>query len=46
MNLNTSAYAMLQWACASIGAIMVTVNPAYRPHELVGELFIQLCIDV
>lgn len=30
-----SAYAMLQWACASIGAILVTVNPAYRIHELV-----------
>lgn len=30
-----SAYAMLQWACASIGAILVTVNPAYRLHELV-----------
>ena len=30
-----SAYAMLQWACASVGAILVTVNPAYRIHELV-----------
>ena len=27
---------MLQWACASIGAILVTINPAYRIHELVG----------
>lgn len=35
---NTSAYAMLQWACASIGAILVTVNPAYRLQELVGTL--------
>ncbi|KAH6900892.1 acyl-CoA synthetase [Coprinopsis sp. MPI-PUGE-AT-0042] len=35
---NTSAYAMLQWACASIGAILVTVNPAYRLHELVNAL--------
>ncbi|EAU81427.2 acyl-CoA synthetase [Coprinopsis cinerea okayama7 len=35
---NTSAYAMLQWACASIGAILVTINPAYRLHELVGAL--------
>jgi acyl-CoA synthetase (AMP-forming)/AMP-acid ligase II len=26
---------MLQWACASIGAILVTVNPAYRVEELV-----------
>ena len=30
-----SAYAILQWACASIGAILVTVNPAYRTNELV-----------
>ena len=27
---------MLQWACASIGAILVTLNPAYRLPELVG----------
>ena len=27
---------MLQWACASIGAILVTINPAYRAQELVG----------
>lgn len=26
---------MLQWACASIGAILVTLNPAYRLTELV-----------
>ena len=26
---------MLQWACANIGAILVTVNPAYRVEELV-----------
>jgi len=32
---NTSAYAMLQWACASVGAILVTINPAYRIHELI-----------
>ncbi|TFY57579.1 hypothetical protein EVG20_g8486 [Dentipellis fragilis] len=32
------AYAMLQWACARIGAILVTVNPAYRVHELVNTL--------
>lgn len=31
-----SAYAMLQWACARVGAILVTVNPAYRTHEIVG----------
>lgn len=33
-----SAYATLQWACASIGAILVTINPAYRLHELVCTL--------
>ncbi|KAK0496216.1 hypothetical protein EDD18DRAFT_1074084 [Armillaria luteobubalina] len=32
---NNSAYATLQWACASIGAILVTINPAYRVNELV-----------
>lgn len=26
---------MLQWACASLGAILVTLNPAYRLPELV-----------
>lgn len=36
-----SAYATLQWACASIGAILVTINPAYRTHELVGYLFLE-----
>ena len=30
-----SAYACLQWACARIGAILVTLNPAYRLPELV-----------
>ncbi|KAI0037148.1 acyl-CoA synthetase [Vararia minispora EC-137] len=35
---NNSAYAMLQWACASIGAILATINPAYRVHELVNTL--------
>jgi len=35
---NSSPYAMLQWACASIGATLVTMNPAYRLHELVGAL--------
>ncbi|KAF7289906.1 hypothetical protein MIND_01365500 [Mycena indigotica] len=35
---NNSAYAMLQWACASIGAILVTINPAYRVHELASVL--------
>lgn len=35
---NNSAYAMLQWACARVGAILVTLNPAYRAHELVATL--------
>ncbi|KAG6865443.1 hypothetical protein C0991_002519 [Blastosporella zonata] len=35
---NNSSYAMLQWACAHIGAILVTLNPAYRAHELVSAL--------
>ncbi|TFY59061.1 hypothetical protein EVJ58_g6018 [Rhodofomes roseus] len=35
---NNSAYAVLQWACASIGAIVVTLNPAYRLPELVSTL--------
>ena len=37
-HLSPSAYAMLQWACSSVGAILVTINPAYRIHELVGWL--------
>ncbi|KAF8970222.1 hypothetical protein BDZ97DRAFT_1694974 [Flammula alnicola] len=35
---NNSAYAMLQWACASIGAVLVTLNPAYRLTELAATL--------
>ncbi|CDO75737.1 hypothetical protein BN946_scf184921.g13 [Trametes cinnabarina] len=35
---NNSAYACLQWACASIGAILVTLNPAYRLPELINTL--------
>jgi acyl-CoA synthetase (AMP-forming)/AMP-acid ligase II len=35
---NNSAYACLQWACASIGAILVTLNPAYRLKELTSTL--------
>ncbi|TCD68700.1 putative NRPS-like protein biosynthetic cluster [Steccherinum ochraceum] len=35
---NNSAYAMLQWACASIGAILVTLNPAYRLNEFISTL--------
>lgn len=41
-HLSPSAYAMLQWACAGIGAILVTINPAYRIHELVGWLTLHL----
>lgn len=33
---NNSAYATLQWACARIGAILVTINPAYHTKELVS----------
>lgn len=33
-----SAYAQLQWACSIIGAILVTINPAYKVHELVSPL--------
>lgn len=35
---NNSAYALLQWACASVGAILVTLNPTYRLPELVEAL--------
>ncbi|KAF8553800.1 acyl-CoA synthetase [Imleria badia] len=35
---NNSSYALLQWACASVGAILVTLNPAYRVNELVNTL--------
>ncbi|KAJ7637134.1 hypothetical protein FB45DRAFT_789374 [Roridomyces roridus] len=35
---NNSSYAMLQWAAAHIGAILVTINPAYRINELAGVL--------
>ncbi|THU80525.1 acetyl-CoA synthetase-like protein [Dendrothele bispora CBS 962.96] len=35
---NNSAYAMLQWAVARIGAVLVTINPAYRVNELAETL--------
>ncbi|KAI0674518.1 acyl-CoA synthetase [Trametes maxima] len=35
---NNSAYASLQWACASVGVVLVTLNPAYRLPELVNTL--------
>ena len=31
---------MLQWATARIGAILVTLNPAYRGNEIVDALAI------
>jgi hypothetical protein len=37
---------MLQWACASIGAILVTINPAYRTQELVGCLGVSTKLGV
>jgi len=37
---NNSAYAMLQWACASVGAVLVTLNPAYRLNEFVRVLLL------
>lgn len=45
-HLSPSAYAMLQWACASIGAILVTINPAYRTQELVGGLGVSTRLGV
>ena len=38
MAVTASAYALLQWACARVGAILVTLNPAYRAPELVSDL--------
>ncbi|KAG8713907.1 hypothetical protein FRC08_012656 [Ceratobasidium sp. 394] len=35
---NCSAYGVLQWACARIGAIIVTMNPAYKMHEILAAL--------
>ncbi|KDQ20227.1 hypothetical protein BOTBODRAFT_101410 [Botryobasidium botryosum FD-172 SS1] len=35
---NNSAYAMLQWACARAGAVIVTINPAYKVHELIAAM--------
>ena len=36
--VTVSAYALLQWACARVGAILVTLNPGYRAPELVSDL--------
>lgn len=46
LTFSPSAYAMLQWACASIGAIMVTINPAYRTQELVSCLGVSTGLGV
>ncbi|KAG8709252.1 hypothetical protein FRC09_000780 [Ceratobasidium sp. 395] len=35
---NCSAYGVLQWACARIGVILVTMNPAYKMHEILAAL--------
>ncbi|KAF8608096.1 acyl-CoA synthetase [Ceratobasidium sp. AG-I] len=35
---NCSAYAVLQWACARMGAVLVTMNPAYKMHEIISAL--------
>ncbi|KIY47303.1 acetyl-CoA synthetase-like protein [Fistulina hepatica ATCC 64428] len=35
---NTSAYAILQWACARIGAILTSMNPAYKSREFVDVM--------
>ena len=32
--MNCSAYGALQWACAEMGAVLVTLNPAYSTSEL------------
>ena len=35
---NTSEWVLTQYAAAKVGAILVNVNPAYRPHELAHAL--------
>ncbi len=35
---NCAEYAFVQFACARIGAILVVINPAYRPGELAYAL--------
>ncbi|MFV6031532.1 AMP-binding protein [Streptomyces sp. NPDC056264] len=32
--VNCAEWVLVQYATARIGAVMVTINPAYRPHEL------------
>ena len=35
---NCAEYAYVQFACARVGAILVVINPAYRPNELAYAL--------
>ncbi|KAF9068901.1 hypothetical protein BDP27DRAFT_1326471 [Rhodocollybia butyracea] len=35
---NNSAYAILQWAAARIGAVLATINPSYHIDELASTL--------
>ncbi|WP_308405890.1 AMP-binding protein [Streptomyces tardus] len=35
---NCAEWVFVQYACARLGAVLVTVNPAYRSHELVHVL--------
>ena len=35
---NCAEYAFVQFACARVGAILVVINPAYRPNELAYAL--------
>ncbi|KAG8867868.1 hypothetical protein FRB98_003925, partial [Tulasnella sp. 332] len=35
---NNSAYAILQWACARVGAVLATINPASRADEIIKNL--------
>ncbi|ORY02209.1 AMP-binding domain-containing protein [Basidiobolus meristosporus CBS 931.73] len=40
---NNSAWATLQYATAKLGLILVTINPAYRSHELLQALQLVEC---
>eukprot|EP01134_Creolimax_fragrantissima_P003959 CFRG3959T1 len=40
---NCSEYVLLQYATAKIGAILVTMNPAYRRHEAVHAINLVKC---
>ena len=41
---NVPQWVLLQFATARIGAVMVTINPAYRPHELAYVLKQSDCV--